>query len=84
MENVTSYTPPEILDDMDEETIRARMLENLPGDIDKTEGGFASDFTFPAAIEKADAMIVLNEIIQISFRNGHMANTSICTLAPPV
>lgn len=34
MENVTSYTPPEILDDMDEETIRARMLENLPGDID--------------------------------------------------
>ena len=67
MENVTSYTPPEILDDMDEETIRARMLENLPGDIDKTEGGFASDFTFPAAIEKADAMIVLNEIIQIFF-----------------
>ena len=67
MENISSYTPPEILNDMDENTIRTRMLENLPGDIDKTEGGFASDFTFPAAIEKADAMIALNEIVQIFF-----------------
>lgn len=67
MENISSYTPPEILNDMDENTIRMRMLENLPGDIDKTEGGFASDFTFPAAIEKADAMIALNEIVQIFF-----------------
>ena len=67
METDTTYTPPAILDDMDDETIHARMLGVIPNNIDKTEGGFAWDFTRPAALEKADAMIVLNEIIQLFF-----------------
>ena len=43
-----SYVPPQILSDMDDDVIHARMLEALPDDIDKTEGGFAHDFTRPA------------------------------------
>ena len=49
-----SYVPPQILSDMDDDVIHARMLEALPDDIDKTEGGFAHDFTRPAALEKAE------------------------------
>lgn len=67
METSTTYVPPEILDDMDEDTIHARMMEALPKDIDNTEGGFAWDMTRPAAVEKADAMTLLNEIVQIFF-----------------
>lgn len=67
METTTTYVPPEILDDMDEDTIHARMMEALPKDIDNTEGGFAWDMTRPAAVEKADAMTLLNEIVQIFF-----------------
>lgn len=67
MEKETTYTPPEILDDLDEETIHARMLAVIPRNIDKTEGGFAWDFTRPAAIEKADAMVILNEVVQLFF-----------------
>ena len=67
VETTTTYTPPSILNDMDEDTIHARMLKVIPNNIDKSEGGFAYDFTRPAAIEKADAMVVLNEIIQLFF-----------------
>lgn len=67
MEAITEYTPPEILNDMDEETIHDRMLDVIPDNIDKTEGGFAYDFTMPAAIEKASAMEVLNQVIQLFF-----------------
>lgn len=67
MERETTYTPPEILDDMDEDTIHARMLSVIPDNLDKTYGGFVYDFTMPSAIEKADAMILLNEVIQLFF-----------------
>ena len=67
METETTYTPPEILDDMDEDTIHARMLSVIPDNLDKTYGGFVYDFTMPTAIEKADAMILLNEVIQLFF-----------------
>lgn len=67
MEYESTYVPPEILNDMDEETIHARMLAVIPNNLDKTEGGFVYDFTMPTAIEKADAMIVLNEIVQLFF-----------------
>lgn len=63
----TTYVPPEILNDMDEETIHARMMRFIPSAIDKTKGGFAYDFTRPAAIEKADMVILLNEIVQLFF-----------------
>lgn len=67
MERETTYTPPEILNDMDEDTIHARMLAAIPDNLDKTYGGFVYDFTMPSAIEKADAMILLNEVIQLFF-----------------
>lgn len=67
MESVTTYTPPDILSEMDDDAIHQTMMSNLPADIDKTEGGFAHDFTRPAAIELAEMMITLNEAIQIFF-----------------
>lgn len=67
METVTTYEPPEILGDMDDDVIHQNMLSNLPSNIDKTEGGFAHDFTRPAAIELAEMMISLNEVVQLFF-----------------
>lgn len=67
MEDISTYEPPEILDDMDEEEIHARMLEIIPDNIDKMEGGFVYDFTMPAAIEKADMMVRLNEAVKLFF-----------------
>lgn len=61
------YTPPMILAEVDDDIIHARMMENLPPDIDKTDGGFAHDFTRPAALEKAELMIAINDAIQIFF-----------------
>lgn len=61
------YVPPRTLSEVDDDVIHARMLENLPADIDKTDGGFAHDFTRPAALEKAELMIAINEAIQIVF-----------------
>ena len=61
------YTPPATLADIDDEAIHARMLANLPRDIDTTTGGFAHEFTRPASILAADIMIDINEAIQIFF-----------------
>lgn len=67
MEIDTTYTPPALISEIDDDIIHARMLENLPNDIDKTEGGFAHDFTRPAALEKAELMIAINDAIQVFF-----------------
>ena len=67
MEQGTTYTPPMILTDVDDDIIHARMLEALPNDIDKTEGGFAHDFTRPAALEKAEMIIAVNDAVQVFF-----------------
>jgi len=67
VETATTYTPPAVLNDMDVETIHDRMLDVIPDNVDKTEGGFAYDFTMPTAMEKADAMEVLNQIVQFFF-----------------
>lgn len=67
MEIDTTYTPPALIAEIDDDIIHARMLENLPSDIDKTEGGFAHDFTRPAALEKAELMIAINDAIQVFF-----------------
>lgn len=67
LEDVSTYEPPEILDDMDEDVIHARMLAIIPDNIDKTEGGFVYDFTMPAATEKADAMVRINEAVKKLF-----------------
>ena len=67
METDTTYVPPQELSDIDDQVIHRRMLAALPQDIDTTEGGFAWDFTAPAAIEKAGLMVDLNEAIQLFF-----------------
>ena len=67
METDTTYTPPELIAEVDDDVIHARMLENLPDDIDKTDGGFAHDFTRPAALEKAELLVALNDAIQVFF-----------------
>lgn len=67
MADDNTYTPPQILDDMDVDTIHARMMNDLPVNIDQTEGGFAWDMTRPSAIEKASAMEAVNAAVQIFF-----------------
>lgn len=67
MVDIIEYTPPAILDDMDVDTIHARMLADLPDNIDQTEGGFAWDMTRPSAIEKSYTMEALNTVVQIMF-----------------
>ena len=56
METNTTFVPPAWLDGQDAETIHARMMQNLPDDIDDTEGGFPWDFTKPTALEKAELL----------------------------
>lgn len=65
-ETDVSFSPPSFLQDIDDDVIHARMLDHLPADIDRTEGGFAHDFTRPVAIEKAELMIMMSEVIQMS------------------
>ena len=51
-----TFVPPAWLEGQDAETIHARMMHNLPDDIDDTEGGFPWDFTKPTALEKAELL----------------------------
>ena len=44
------YVSPDIIEIVDDDEIHEEMLSNLPGDIDTTDGGFAHDFTRPAAL----------------------------------
>lgn len=64
---IQPYVPPEKLAVIDDDIIHARMLEALPEDIDKTDCGFAHDFTRPSAIEQAEMMILINDTMQIFF-----------------
>lgn len=62
------YTTPEFLRNQTEELIHARMMETLPADIDKSEGQFPWDFTYPTAMEKAYFIgQQLNEAIKLIF-----------------
>lgn len=67
MEDVSTYEPPEILDDMDEDVIHSRVLSVIPDNIDKTEGGFVYDWTMPQSIEVANIMIKMNEMVKLFF-----------------
>lgn len=67
MADENNYTVPEDLDDMDVDVIHRRMLNDLPINIDKTEGGFAYDMTRPSAMEKSYAMEALNTVVQWIF-----------------
>lgn len=48
------FIAPDFIDNNTAEEIHERMMENLPKDIDDTPGGFAYDFTMPAALEKSE------------------------------
>ena len=59
-----TFTPPAFIEENDAESIQERMMNNLPDDIDKTEGGFPWDFTMPTALEKAELVeFELNETL---------------------
>lgn len=62
------FKAPSFLNDQDAETIHKRMMEELPPDIDDTEGGFPWDFTKPTALEKAEMLeFHLIETLKIMF-----------------
>lgn len=50
------FEAPDWLKNQNAETIHKRMMDNLPGNIDDTEGGFPWDFTKPTALEKAELL----------------------------
>lgn len=53
---MADFVAPAWLDEQDADTIHQRMMDNLPDDIDDTEGGFPWDFTKPTAIEKSELL----------------------------
>ena len=67
MADESTYVTPADLDDMDVDVIHRRMLNDLPINIDKAEGGFAYDMTRPSAREKSYAMEALNTVVQWIF-----------------
>ncbi len=67
-ENGFTYAPPAFLQGQSAAEIHARMLENLPENIDKSQGNIPWDFTRPPALEKAEFVeFVLNETIKLVF-----------------
>ncbi len=53
---IVEFRQPDFLDGVSARSIEQRMMSHLPADIDKTEGGFAWDFTYPVALEKAELL----------------------------
>ena len=60
-------TLPNYLTDQTLDVIRQRMLENIPPDIDKSEGSFIWDTLSPAAIELALAALWAQDVLQRGF-----------------
>lgn len=58
---------PEYLTEQTYETILQRMLDSLPADLDKSEGGFIWDALSPAAIELALAAIWAQQVLERGF-----------------
>jgi uncharacterized phage protein gp47/JayE len=58
---------PDYLSEQTEKTIRDRMFQNLPSDLDKTEGSYIWDALSPAAIELAQAAIWAQEVLRRGF-----------------
>lgn len=48
------FVAPEFVGNSTAEEIHERMMDSLPADIDDMPGGFAYDFTMPAAVEKSE------------------------------
>lgn len=60
-------TLPNYLQDQTEESIRQRMLDSLPSDLDKSEGSYIWDALAPASIELAQAAIWAQEVLRRGF-----------------
>jgi uncharacterized phage protein gp47/JayE len=58
---------PDYLSEQSEKSIRDRMFQNLPTDLDKTEGSYIWDALSPAAIELAQAAIWAQEVLRRGF-----------------
>jgi uncharacterized phage protein gp47/JayE len=62
------YVPPAFLQDQSPDEIHARMMNNLPDDIDKSEAQIPWDYTRPTAIELSEySEYRLNEVIKLIF-----------------
>ena len=62
------FITPDFLSGCDVDTIHEKMMTLLPDDIDKTEAGFAWDFTRPAALIAAELLeFYIPEIIKLMF-----------------
>lgn len=65
---MAEFVAPSFLDNQSVETIHKRMLENLPDDLDKSEGSFVWDNTFPTAYEKSYfSEYLMSEAIKLIF-----------------
>lgn len=65
---VEEFEVPEFLQDCDADTIHDTMMDELPADIDKTEGGWPWDFTRPSAILAAQLLeFYIPEAIKLMF-----------------
>lgn len=53
-EKITPFVIPKFLENQTVEDIHKRMLDSMPADFDRSEGGFPWDFTRPTANEKAE------------------------------
>lgn len=66
--NGYEFVVPDFLDEADPDTIHQKMMDQLPPDIDKTEGGFPWDFTRPTAIVAAELLqFYAVNIIKLAF-----------------
>ena len=65
---MADFTIPEFLQNVDVDTIHQAMLDQLPEDIDKTEGGFVWDLTRPTAVIASELLeFYAPEIIKLIF-----------------
>lgn len=65
---INEFVLPDFMLGNSAEEIHARMMDGMPVDIDKSEGGFPWDFTRPTALEKAEMVeFVLSNAIKNIF-----------------
>lgn len=65
---MVEFVEPSFLEDQDIDTIHERMLDNMPDDIDKSEGSVVWDNTYPTASELSYfAGYILTEAIKMIF-----------------
>lgn len=65
--SLVEFKLPSFLEGVTARSIEQNMMNSLPADLDKTEGGFVWDLTYPTALEKAELiqyyMVILLKIM---------------------